>query len=469
MKMTSKNTRYLFGLALAGILTACSEETGVLGITGEEDVLTSMTKTFGATTRSVPMGRVIADNTNAYLGCVTDPETGDTITATCAAQFYCLEDYQMPPKELLQSNENADGISVQQWCDSCEVRLYLKDVYGEKNNPMKLEVFMLDSNPDNMFNEDSVYYTDTDLMKFVPANSKPIAERVFTPRDYMLSEAELNDSKHTDNIVIPMPESLGQKIMDAYYQNPEYFANSYRFINNVFPGLLFRISNGEGTMLTTQVGVMNLFYDYTLAEKPDTIVNGLTRFAATPEIIQSSSFTNSNLDELINDDSFTCLKTPAGIATEMTLPIEEIFEEHTGDSISLANITLMRYNKEQTDYQLGCPSKILMVRKKDAESFFANHKVADGKTSFLASFNASSNTYFFSNIARLISYCYEERKNQTEVDEDWNKVLLIPVTTTSNTNGNVTSVTNEMALTSVRLQGGANDRIPIQVVYTRYK
>lgn len=460
--------KLLIGLTIAILFSSCSETTGIIGLTGEDDKLTSDTETFGATTKSVAMERVIADNSSAYLGCVIDPETGDTITATCAAQFYCLEDYQMPAKENLQENTSESGTEVEKWCDSCEVRLYLKDVYGEKNNPMKLEVFMLDSNPDNMFNEDSIYYTDTDLMKFVADPTKPIAERVFTPRDYMLSEAELLDSKHTDNIVISLPCSIGQQIMESYYENPDNFKSSYRFTHNVFPGLLFRISNGEGTMLTTQVGVINLFYDYINPEKPDSTLNGLTRFAATPEVIQSSSFTNSNLTELIEKTEYTYLKTPAGIATEMTLPIDEIYKNHSQDSVSLANLTLVRYNKEQSGYQLGCPSKILMVRKKDASDFFAKHRVTDGRTSFLASFNATSNTYYFSNIARLISYCYEEHKAAEAEDEDWNKVLLIPVSTSSNTSGSVTSVTNEMSITSVRLQGGANDIIPIQVVYSKY-
>lgn len=461
---------YILGLCTIILFGACSEDTGMLGIIEHEDLLTSSTQIFSATTTSVAMHHVISDNTNAYLGCVIDPETHDTITATCAAQFYCLEDYQMPPIELLKENENFDGKNIQKWCDSCEVRLYLKDVYGEKNNPMKLQVYLLDKNKDNMFNEDSTYYTDTDLMKFVPAGSKPIAERVFTSRDYMLSEADLLDNKHTDNIAIPLPDSIGQNIMNAYYENPDNFRNSYNFIHNVFPGLLFRISNGEGVMLTTQVGVINLFYDYTLPANRDTIVSGLTRFAATPEVIQSTSFNNSKLDELIAKDEFTYLKTPAGIATEMTLPIEEIFAgEHANDSVSLANMTLLRYNKEQTDNQLKSPSTILMIQKKDSTDFFTKHRVADGKTSFIANFNSASNTYYFSNIARLISYCYEEHKNAVEFDPDWNKVLLIPVTTTNNTSGSVTSVSNEMSLTSIRLQGGKNAKIPIQVVYTKYK
>lgn len=462
--------RILIGFITAMLCGACSENTGILGIVDEEDMLTSTTETFGATTKSVAMGRVIADNTCAYLGCVTDPETGGTITATCAAQFYCLEDYQLPSEELMLENESEDGKPVQKWCDSCEVRLYLKDVYGEKNNPMKLEVYLLDDDETNMFNEDSVYYTDCDLMQFVSKKySAPIAQRVFTPRDYMLSEAELQSTNHTDNIVIPLPTSFGQQILDEYYKNPDNFSNSYKFIHNVFPGFLFKISNGEGTMLTTQVGVVNLYYDYQLAdeEKKDSVLNGVTRFAATPEVIQSSSFTNSSLQELIDSADCTFLKTPAGIATEMTLPIDDIYAEHQSDSISLASITLLRYNKTQSEYQLGCPSRILMVRKKDAEDFFKNHKVPDAKTSFLATFNASSNSYYFSNIARLISICHKERTNQT-TDEDWNKVLLIPVTTTSNTSGNITSVTNEMTLTSIKLQGGANDKIPLQVVYTRH-
>ena len=51
-----------------------------------------------------------------------------------------------------------------------------------------------------------------------------------------------------------------------------------------------------------------------------------------------------------------------------------------------------------------------MVRKKDMFSFFEENKIIDNKISFLSSYSSSNNTYTFTNIAPLITYCIEERK-----------------------------------------------------------
>ncbi len=59
---------------------------------------------------------------------------------------------------------------------------------------------------------------------------------------------------------------------------------------------------------------------------------------------------------------------------------------------------------------MGIPQYVLMVRKKDMFSFFEENKIIDNKTSFLSSYSSSNNTYTFTNIAPLITYCIEERK-----------------------------------------------------------
>ena len=54
--------------------------------------------------------------------------------------------------------------------------------YGDANNPMKLEVYELSK--ESIMNEDSVYYTNVDLTQFLSADARPIASRLFTPKDY---------------------------------------------------------------------------------------------------------------------------------------------------------------------------------------------------------------------------------------------------------------------------------------------
>ena len=56
---------------------------------------------------------------------------------------------------------------------------------------------------------------------------------------------------------------------------------------------------------------------------------------------------------------------------------------------------------------------------------------------------------------------------------DWNKCVVIPVkrSTTQDSYGNVyeTSVTHDMDMNSVRLIGGKNTPLQMQVIYSRFK
>ena len=58
--------------------------------------------------------------------------------------------------------------------------------------------------------------------------------------------------------------------------------------------------------------------------------------------------------------------------------------------------------------------------------------------------------------------------------ENWNKVVLVPVTLTTSTQNNATVITkinHDMALTSTRLQKGTkqNSPIKIKVIYSKFK
>lgn len=486
------------------LMAACDDSTADLGIFPSTDGLTYSTQLFELTSRSVKMDSVVANSTLNYVGRITDPETGFDITADFAAQFYSLEDYRFPSKSLMIGD--VDGVPTHGvvQCDSCEVRLYFDKYYGDPDNPLKLEVYQLSQEQSKIMSEDSVFYTDIDLTQFLTEGAKPIASRIVTPRDYNVPTATLESSGYTQNIRIALPNSIGQHIMDKYYEarenNDNSFADAYHFIRKVFPGLYFKATGGKGTLLAVHVGALNIYYRMGDVYYEDTVYNSMSRFAATPEVIQSTHFDNENLDSLLADNTCTYLKTPAGICTEITLPVDDIFSnEHNTDSLSMASVTLTRYNKPQDKYQLGTPSELLMVRKADMHSFFLDHRVADGRTSYTTSFASASNSYTFGNICRLISYCKHEKleamqqrnKERQEAglapysesewdtqwqseNPDWNKVVIIPVVTSNATvmeNGvnmnTQVSVTHDLSLNSIRLIGG-DTKIKMQVVYSRF-
>ena len=64
------------------------------------------------------------------------------------------------------------------------------------------------------------------------------------------------------------------------------------------------------------------------------------------EEVEKMSFEDSikALEDLVNDNSCTYLKSPAGIFTEVTLPVDEISQAHANDSLLSVSVTFNRQN-----------------------------------------------------------------------------------------------------------------------------
>ncbi len=476
--------KHLFAFALSVcILASCDESTSSLGVFSETDRLSHSTEIFEVHTRSLAMDSVLAESNISYLGDITDPETGSRIQASFAAQFHTFEDYSLPNKNRLfpldstiaiQPDHSVDSVK----CDSAEIRLYFDSYYGEGGNPMKLEVFELDKQ--KVLEEDSTYFSNLNLEQYIPSGAQPLATKMFSPEDYTISDAERESSKHVDNIRIKLPNKFGTSMLQTYYKHPEYFKDSYAFIRNVFPGVYIRVKSGNGTMVGVIVSTLNLYFTYYDEVEADSVYNGIARFAATPEVIQSTQIKNGDVQTLLDNKQCTYLKTPAGIYTEMELPISEIYRSHKADSVNKAKLILTRYNKEQNDYAFGTPKTLLLVRKQNMYSFFENHEVSDDLTSYTADFNSTYNTYTYENMCRLISYCQHEKlygmakdgltEAQWEAQNpDWNKVVLIPVNTSTNSSGYQVSVTHDLGLNSIQLVGGESHPLQMQVIYSRFE
>ena len=476
---------YLAFLLLPIIFISCTEDTSTIGVFPETDDIENSYAYYNVFTQSVLLDSVVYKNTNNFLGNIKDPETNTVIKANFAAQFHTFENYKFPNRNSLfydfQNNHSQDPIE----CDSIDLQLYYNGYYGDENNPMKLEVYPLSFN--KIIEEDSTYYVNTDLEQFVDSDAKPIATKVFTAVDYSLSEDTREDSKYISHVRISLPKEYGTKLLNAYYEHPEYYKNSYNFIRKLCPGFYFKIKSGTGTMINVSVSTLNLYFTYYDEVEEDSIesIGAICRFAATPEVIQSTQFTNGNLQTLVDDDNCTYLKSPAGIATEVTLPIDDIFVNHQNDSISKAQFTLTRYNNNiNNDYTLNIPQNILMVRKDDVVSFFKNNSIPNDITSFCTKFDDTYNTYTFENLGRLITYCRYEKLNGMKASNlseaqweaahpNWNKVVIIPVSTKETTdsygNSSYASVSHEMSLSSAKLVGGPNTPIKMQILYSRFK
>lgn len=469
------------GIAVCALalFTGCADDTDSIGIPSDSDIMVSSTKTFNFTSRSVKLGAVTATSSKSYFGRVHDSAADIDVTADFLAQFHTSENYTLPSTDKLV--KDSEGKVV---CDGIELRLYINSYKGDGNSPLKMEVYELDK--DNVLSEAKTYYTDQDLMEFVnPQSTTPIVEKTFTAEDQTVSDEERSSDGYYKNIKLTLPTNYGQQVLQAMADHPEYFTDSYQFIHHVMPGFYFRLKNGSGAMLTIDVCVINVHFRY--MDSDDAQVDGVVRFSATQEVIQSTRIENKGLDELLattNDaqgnpmEAFTYVTSPAGIATELILPVDEIYDGHDNDSISRARIVMTRLNDGATSIAFGTPSSLLLVRRTAYQSFFAERQVADGKVSFVTNFDSGANTYTFANINTLISHLYHSKKATMQSEgltsEEynktypyWNHMWLVPVVTATNSSNVVTSVQHDFSLCSARLVGGTKPQ-SMQVIYSMY-
>jgi len=200
-----------------------------------------------------------------------------------------------------------------------------------------------------------------------------------------------------------------------------------------------------------------------------------TNLVSTEEVLQMTNFSNDNtrLQQLANETGHTYLKTPAGLFTQLTIPMSDIMAGHGNDSVNSAKIILYRQNNtSESAYHFNIPKNLVMLPSDSLQSFFANNRIPDNKTSFLATYNSTTNSYVFNNISGIVNLFMRHTNSA-----NWGKVVVVPVelqTVTQGTGNNqqtkITKVSHEMGLTSTKLLGNSPGRnnIEISVIYSRF-
>ena len=449
----------------------CDDNTESVGssIIPQKDKITAETKTFKANSRTIMANDSILANTNeVYLGRYTDEESGTVFTSGFITQFGCNEDYGFP-------DEGVVGDSA----TYTKLRLYFEEYYGDSLNAMQCEVYELDYT----LEEGTPYYTNLNPEQFYNPDEDPLAKKTYNAIDYSLHDTILNGENYSRHIEIPLPNRIGNSFISKYYEKDsegnhtgkQYFANSEVFIKEVFGGVYVKCTQGDGTVLKIYRARLDIGFKREImnsAGKLDSIQALSAPFYSGKEVLQVNNFDNDDLAPLASQQQHTYLKTPAGLYTEVTLPVTEIIE--SCDTINSAKISFTRYNETESDTRKP-HSTLLMVRKCDMYKFFLKNKIADSNTSYITGFSSSSNEYTFSNIASLIKACYKEQQegaaqnsNWEAENPDWNKVVLIPVSTTKDSNGSVVKIMHDISISSVRLRGGTEYEIPIEVITSKF-
>lgn len=447
-------------VALTAALYSCDDSTtGVGDFVSNIDKIEASSDTYKVSSRTIKLDKVYSRTNRAYLGRFTDPDFGQ-YSANFITQINCPEGFEFP-----EHLKEITGTSLE---------LYYTGFYGDSLATMTVQVDGLSKAIEE--DDTDLYYTSFNPQKYCDGINTFIAKKTYAAVDLSVSDSLRNTSDYYPGIKIDLGDNFCKLIKQKYDENKDYFKDANSFINNVLKGFYVHTTQGDGSVIYIKDIWLRINIDYyverTTTGAIDSLVHGSSVLAASKEVLMSTKMENDEkLDELVSENEYTYLKTPAGLCTEIELPVDEIYVNHENDTLNSITLSIKKYKDAgisgENTYEMGVPQNVLMVRKGDMDTFFEQNKTYDNATSFMGTYDSSSNSYTFSKLNRLISRIFSEKRAGNE-SADRDRVVLIPVTTETDTEGNVIGVSHDMEVNAARLFGGEQGKeLKIEVIYTK--
>ena len=474
--------KFLVALGIAATLYSCDDETTGIGqFVADADMIPAKADSYTIETESYLLDSVYSRSSTAYLGKFTDEDYG-TFSSDFLVQINCPENFILPDR--IEEIKTA------------KLGLYYTSYFGDSLASIRVQIDPLTKAIKDDGTNKALYYSNLDPTEYYDKNATPLAIKDYSAYDRTIPDSVRNEDGYYPNVAIDLGDGFCKNFLEKYNYTETvngktihpYFKDSESFINNVLKGFYVHTISGEGSILYISDIYLHLTIAYwtKTSEDKDTLVHTVVPMSSTKEVFMSTRFKNSGMKELVSDPKCTYLKTPAGLCTEVTLPIEEMYQAHKNDTLNSISVSFQKLKDQSNNpYKMGTPSNLLMVRKGEMKDFFENNKVYDNKTTFIATYSSTTNSYDFSKLNRLISYIFSEIRPEIEKGEaewnkwksehqDYNKLLLVPVTTESDSQGNIIGVENDLNVNSAMLMGGKDlnnssdesQRIRMSIIYT---
>ncbi|MCM1483174.1 MAG: DUF4270 domain-containing protein [Muribaculaceae bacterium] len=414
-----KSGLLILPLVALSMFTACDDDVTTIGsslITDKSEIV--IDSTFTITGRSVENKVVQSRTVTQLIGRLEAKEYG-TLSSEIVTQF-------MPASEI-----DTAGVSVND-IDSIKLVMFFNTgaFTGDSLMPMGLQVYPLTKQlPSPIYSnfDPTEYYNPADMWE----------SKIYTGN--ALASDSLNEL-YFRSIIVDLPLEFGRKFYSEYLTNPATFDTPQSFAN-FFPGLYIKNSFGSGRVTNITETRINLFYrrhdtvEVDDVEK-DTIYNLVrTYMAVTPEVVTNNILNLTPAADIMArvNSGESILAAPAGLDVEIEFPIVDVigsYRRQAGELSVINTLTMSIPAEEITNsYGIAPPEYVLVVLKKDKADFFAKNKITDSKTSFLATYNSSTNSYTLSNMRQYLLDMLE--KDQLTAEDYTFTITPVDVTTES--------------------------------------
>lgn len=334
----------------------------------------------------------------------------------------------------------------------------------------------------------SVYKLNKSLKRYHYTNINP---SVFYSPDGIVGQESFSihnlakSSTGGRTIRTPLDKKIGDYFLNLWKATPGVFENSDE-LKKHFPGFYITSRFGNGSLINVDYSIFNIYYSYlgkTKDAKSDSTYHATFSLAVTPEVIQLNHVENKNNELLNNDDpNRAYIKSPAGVCTEITIPLKDILDKKSDLSINSAKFNLIGNTPLEKVSKMPRPSRLLFINKDSVNNFFLKKDSVDYKTCYLLTntdivesmqssyvnrYIVSSSSISVGNLAPLITHYAELKANGINVPDEL-KYLLIPVDieTVDSENGNFKTY-NSMSPSSAILRTDP-ENMKLSLVFSKY-
>lgn len=405
-------------MAMTIALWSCDETSTIGGVLAEDQLSILVDSSFTLEGHSVALEAVRAQTVNQMLGTIEIPEYG-RLSSSVVTQF-------LSSTELDTANFTADNV------DSLVLVMQFNpgNFMGDSLVPMGLKAYALTKELP------SPLYSNFDPAGYY--NPEPLSSIVYNTSTL---ESDSLAKLATRSIRMPLPQSLGKYLFQAFENNPSNFAFPGPFIKNVFPGLYIENSFGSGRMTVVQRTTLRMYLRKIFENEEgelDTLNAEYDYFMVTPEVLTNNNFRYALSEQLQQrvEQGEQLLVAPCGYEVEMKFPTREIIAKYRSNSNALTVVNSLSLSiptdSIENSLGVGAPPYALLVRKDKRDEFFANNQLPDNINSFYATYNSTTHTYDFGSMRAYIV----KMLAQEEVTDDDCTFMIVPVTVNFETQSN---------------------------------
>jgi hypothetical protein len=479
-------------LCVCALLVGCSDEDGVGSIIQpEEDFLHSYSNGLEVGTSTIKSDSVLSKSESLLLGRYVDAKFGEI-----KAEFLTQLDARLgggivlPDTTVVAANSGMSGILNSMLQSVDEKFGLIKSVYSPSNLTVDSVVYIIQYGSDFMGDSTSLqalsvyeltkeltnqhYYTDVDVSEYCDKSN--------------LLGATSFQVKNSREIRIPLKVELGEKLVSIY--NTSSDIKTQEDFNSFFKGVYVSHSFNRGTILNVLVSGVLVYYSFdaiisTSYDGRDTVltssqiedrysINPLVSsifLSANKAVQRVNAIQHSDLESVYEDlqvDTLTYVFTPSGFYTAVSIPFKSMMDSirlnAEDTSKVMFNSVKLRfyYAKKYWDTDLLQSANMLLIDKKEVESFFYENKQPDGITSFVSSMDTTAKAYIFN----ITAATQEKIFGGGAYGDD---LVLVPVVKTA-VNGNI-YYRQQLWLTTALLYGdnvlNKEKRPRLDMVYTK--